>query len=194
MVVWIDGKMRKSEYRSFNIRGLEHTDDFFSIHQAVERRYRRRLSELGDMPDLILIDGGRGQLNAALQALTSLGVEETPIVALAKQEEEIYTPDSPAPLRLPRTDRGLMILQQVRDEAHRFAVSRHRLRRKNRTLRSGFDDLSGIGPKRKRLLVRRFGSFRGVEQAPIEELIEVLGERLGRSVHDQLLKRASPDA
>ena len=103
MVVWVDGKMRKSEYRSFNIRGLTHTDDFASIQQAVERRYRRRLKELGDMPDVILIDGGRGQLNAALGALASLGVEETPIVALAKQEEEIYTPESPTPLKLPKS-------------------------------------------------------------------------------------------
>lgn len=186
MVVWLDGKMRKSEYRSFNIRGLTQTDDFASIKQAVERRYRRRLSELGDMPDLILIDGGRGQLNAALEALTILGVEETPIVALAKQQEEIYTPGSPGPLRLPKADRGLHVLQVVRDEAHRFAVSRHRRRRQARTLKSGFDELKGIGPKRKKLLVRNFGSFRGLEQASLEQISEVLGEHLGQSVHRQL--------
>ncbi len=186
MVVWEDGKMNKSEYRSFNIRGLDDTDDFASIRQAVWRRYRRRLDEVGEMPDLILVDGGRGQLNAALQALAELGVEDTPIVGLAKAEEEIYRPDLPAPMRLERTDRALQLLQMVRDEAHRFAVSRHRRRRSKRTLRSGFDDLAGIGPKRRRLLVRRFGSFRGVREASLADLQEVLGERLGGSVWNQL--------
>ena len=107
MVVWIDGAMRKSEYRSFNIRGLKQTDDFASIEQAVHRRYKRRLTEVGEMPDLILIDGGRGQLNAALSALTELGVEETPVVGLAKENEELYLPGLPQPLVLPRNDPGL---------------------------------------------------------------------------------------
>src|SRR5262249_23299541 len=114
MVVWEEGKMRKSAYRSFNIRGLDQPDDFLAMRQAVERRYRRQLEELGEMPDLILIDGGRGQLNAALAALAELGVEETAIVALAKREEEVYQPESPEPLRLPREDPGLRLLQQVR--------------------------------------------------------------------------------
>ena len=129
MVVWEAGKMNKREYRSFNIRGLDQSDDFESLRQAVERRYRRRLDEVGAMPDLILIDGGRGQLNAALEALERLGVEETPIVALAKKHEEIYVPELPEPLRLDRGDAGLQALQEIRDEAHRFAVSRHRRRR-----------------------------------------------------------------
>ncbi|MDP9120764.1 MAG: excinuclease ABC subunit UvrC, partial [Acidobacteriota bacterium] len=107
LVVWEEGRMRKGEYRSFNIRGLERPDDFASMRQAVERRYRRRLEELGEMPDLILIDGGRGQLNAALAALAELGVEETPIVALAKREEELYLPALPEPLVLKRNDLGL---------------------------------------------------------------------------------------
>jgi excinuclease ABC subunit C len=145
MVVWEESRMRKGEYRSFNMRGMDGQDDFASIQQAVERRYRRRLEEVGTMPDLILVDGGRGQLNAALAALSALGVEETPIVSLAKQEEEVYSPDLPVPLRLPRSDPGLQLLQQIRDESHRFAISRHRSRRASGTLRSRFDGLRGVG-------------------------------------------------
>lgn len=186
LVVWEAGKMRKGEYRSFNIKGLEGPDDFASMHQAVERRYRRRLEEVGSMPDLILIDGGRGQLNAALEALAMLGVEETPILGLAKREEEIYVPDRPEPLRLPRQDFGLRLLQEIRDEAHRFAVDRHRRRRKANTLKSRLDSLKGVGSKRRRALLSRFGSAAGVDRASRDELIEVLGAKLGASVHGQL--------
>ncbi len=193
LVVWQSGRMNKRDYRSFNIRGLEGPDDFASIRQAVHRRYRRVLEEVGDMPDLILIDGGRGQLNAALAALAELGVEDTPIVGLAKREEEIYSPAVPEPRRLPRADAGLRLLQQVRDEAHRFAVSRHRRRRDRKTLRSGFDDLRGVGEKRRKALVRRFGSYRGVKQATLEELCSVLGPALGQRVYDQLHAAPEPE-
>ncbi len=186
LVVWEAGRMRKSDYRSFNIKGLEVPDDFASMRQAVERRYRRLLDEVGAMPDLILIDGGRGQLNAALEALDLLGVGETAVVGLAKREEEVYMPDRPEPLRLPRNNPGLQLLQEVRDEAHRFAVSRHRRRRKARTLRSRLDSLRGVGARRRRLLLRRFGSITGVEQAKPEELAETLGPKLGQAVFDQL--------
>ena len=183
LVVWNDGRMVKGQYRSFNIRGLSQADDFASIHQAVSRRYRRVLDEVGEMPDLILIDGGRGQLNAALEALVELGVDETPVVGLAKREEELYLPARPAPLRLKRSHAGLRVLQEVRDEAHRFAVSRHRRRRSRRSLHSRFDDLRGIGPQRRKLLVRRFGSFAGVAQASEQQLSDVLGPKLARSVY-----------
>jgi excinuclease ABC subunit C len=187
LVVWEEGKMRKRDYRSFNIRDAEGadlvgTDDFFSMGQAVERRYRRRLDEVGEMPDLILIDGGRGQLNAALEALSLLGVEETPIVGLAKREEELYLPERPDPLRLPREDAGLQLLQQVRDEAHRFAVGRHRKRRSKRTLKSRLDDIPGVGPGRRRKLIQRFGSVRGVEEASLAEIQDELGPTVGRTV------------
>lgn len=183
LVVWELGKMRKGGYRSFNIRGLEgKADDFFSMHQAVERRYRRRLDEVGEMPDLILVDGGRGQLNVALEALAALGVEETPIVGLAKREEEIYLPERPTPLRLPRDEPGLQLLQQIRDEAHRFAVDRHRRRRSKRTLTSRLDQLAGVGPRRRRQLLQRFGSLAGVKEAPLEELQSALGPVVGRKI------------
>ena len=189
LVVWEEGKMRKGEYRSFNVRGVPGqtgSDDFASLREAVERRYRRRLEEVGAMPDLILIDGGRGQLNAALEGLAMLGVEETPVVSLAKREEEVYVPGLPLPLKLRRDDLGLRLLQEVRDEAHRFAVSRHRRRRSARTLRSRLDELSGIGPRRRKLLLTRFGSAEGVRQASVEELQAALGPLTGRKVYEQL--------
>jgi excinuclease ABC subunit C len=186
MVVWEEGKMRKAQYRSFNVRGLDRPDDFAAMHQAVERRYRRVLEETGDLPDLILIDGGRGQLNAALEALGGLGVEETPVVGLAKREEELYLPESPRPLQLRHDDPGLLLLMQVRDEAHRFAVTRHRKRRSKRTLKSRLDDLPGVGPKRRRALLKRFGSVAGVREASLAELREALGPVLGGKVHAAL--------
>jgi excinuclease ABC subunit C len=186
LVVWEEGKMRKSEYRSFNIRGLDQPDDFAAMRQAVERRYRRRLEEVGEMPDLILIDGGRGQLNAALAALADLGVEETPVVALAKREEEIYLPARPEPLALRRDDTGLRLLQQIRDEAHRFAVSRHRRRRSARTLHSRLDDLPGIGPHRRKRLLTHFGSLEKLRAAPLSEVVAVLGPTLGPRIFLQL--------
>jgi excinuclease ABC subunit C len=186
MVVWEEGRMRKGEYRSFNIRDIQQPDDFASIHQAVDRRYRRRLEEIGEMPDLILIDGGRGQLNAALDALANLGVEETPIVSLAKREEEIYIPGLPEPLKLERNDFGLRLLQEIRDESHRFAVFKHRSRRSARTLRSKLDELAGIGPGRRKKLINHFGSAEGVRNAPLEDLQGVLGRVVGQKIFQQL--------
>lgn len=193
LVVWEAGRMRKGEYRSFNIRDLDKPDDFESMRQAVERRYRRRLDEVGAMPDLVLIDGGRGQLNAALEALALLGVEETPIVALAKRDEEIFIPGLPQPLRLPKEDFALQLLQEIRDESHRFAVDRHRRRRKANTLTSRMDQLPGIGPSRRKRLLSRFASFAGVRRATEEELQEVLGAKLGSGVYRRLHPPESPD-
>lgn len=186
MVVWEEGKMRRGEYRSFNIRDLTLPDDFASIRQAVERRYRRVLEETGAMPDLILIDGGRGQLNAALAALADLGVEETRTISLAKREEEVYLPEAPEPLRLGRDDAGLRLLQEIRDEAHRFAVSRHRRRRSARTLRSRLDELAGVGPRRRKLLIQTFGSVQGVKEASLEDLQRALGMATGGKIFLQL--------
>ena len=182
MVVWEEGRMRKGEYRSFNIKGLDGPDDFASMLQAVERRYRRVLDEVGAMPDLILIDGGRGQLSSALEALSRLGVEETPILGLAKREEEIYLPDRPAPLQLPKQDPGLQVLMEIRDEAHRFAVSRHRARRSKKVLGSRLEDVPGVGPKRRRQLLRAFGSLTAVKEATRDELEAVVGPKLASAL------------
>lgn len=185
-VVWEEGKMRRSEYRSFNIRGLEGPDDYLSMHQVISRRYTRVLKESGAMPDLILIDGGRGQLNAALNALVELGVEEVPTVALAKKEEEIYRPQDPEPLALPKRDPGLLLLREIRDEAHRFAVSRHQRRRRKGSLTSSLDRIEGIGPKRRKKLLRSFGSLSGVTRASQKELVQVLGRQTGFRVWQHL--------
>ncbi|HEX8408956.1 MAG TPA: excinuclease ABC subunit UvrC, partial [Thermoanaerobaculia bacterium] len=157
MIVFDRGKFDKNQYRIFNIKTVVGSDDFRSMAEAVDRRYRRVLEDKKALPDLILIDGGRGQLNAALAALHKLGIEEIPIAGLAKREEEIYVPDRDEPLRLDRHDPALQLLQMVRDETHRFAVSSHRRRRSKRTLHSELDDLPRIGAKRKRLLLERFG-------------------------------------
>lgn len=138
------------------------------------------------MPDLVLIDGGRGQLNAALEALGELGAEDTPVVGLAKREEELFLASRPEPIRLERADSGLQLLQQIRDEAHRFALSRHRRRRSRRSLASGLDDYPGIGPTRRRRLLQRFGSLHGVRKASIEEIQDVLGKTVGGRFFHQL--------
>src|SRR5687768_2339199 len=186
MVVLDRGKFDKKQYRVFNIKTVAGSDDFRSMAEAVDRRYRRLLEEEKPLPDMILIDGGRGQLNAALAALTKLGIEEIPIAGLAKREEEIYIPDREEPIRLERHDPALQVLQMVRDETHRFAVSSHRRRRSNRTLHSELDDLPNIGAKRKRLLIERFGSVSAIKQASAQDLVNVLGRKVGQGLWEEL--------
>jgi excinuclease ABC subunit C len=186
MVVLDRGKFDKNQYRVFNIRSVVGADDFRSMAEAVDRRYRRLLEEGKTLPDMILIDGGRGQLNAALAALKKLGIEEMPIAGLAKREEEIYVPEREEPIRLERRDPALQLLQMVRDETHRFAVSSHRRRRSKRILHSELDDLPGIGEKRRRLLIERFGSVSGVKQASMQDLMNVLGRNVGQRLYDEL--------
>src|SRR5687768_8506657 len=186
MVVFDRGKLDKKQYRTFNIRSVVGSDDFRSMAEAVERRYKRVLKEEKPLPDLILIDGGRGQLNAALSALSKLGIEKPTIAGLAKREEEIYLPQVEEPVRLDRHEPALQLLQMIRDETHRFSVSTHRRRRARRTLRSELDELVGIGAKRRRLLLEHFGSLSAVKQASPQDLANVLGPRVGRNVYDQL--------
>jgi excinuclease ABC subunit C len=186
MVVLDRGKFDKKQYRVFNIKTVEGADDFRSMAEAVDRRYRRLMDENKSLPDMILIDGGRGQLNAALAALNKLGIEEIPIAGLAKREEEIYVPDREEPIRLERRDPALQLLQMVRDETHRFSVSSHRRRRSKRFLHSALDDMPGIGEKRRRLLIERFGSLSGVKQASAQDLMNVLGRKVGQTLYDEL--------
>jgi len=186
MVVLDRGKFDKNQYRIFNIKTVVGSDDFRSMAEAVDRRYRRLLSEEKALPDMILIDGGRGQLNAALTALNRLGIEDITIAGLAKREEELYVPDRQEPLRLERRDPALQLLQMVRDETHRFAVSSHRRRRSKRVLHSELDDVPGIGERRRRLLIERFGSVSGVKQASAQDLMNVLGKKVGQTLYDEL--------
>jgi excinuclease ABC subunit C len=195
LVVMVDGKARRSEYRHFRIRSAEGApDDFASIHEVVTRRFRG-LRERGEaFPDLLMIDGGKGQLSSALQALDELGIEGVPVVGLAKRLEEIFRPGESQPLILPRASASLRMLQVLRDEAHRFAVSYHRKLRGKRTLASGLDGVPGIGPKKRQALMRQFGSVRRLREAGIEEIAEVKG--VGRQLAEQLKShlRAGPAA
>lgn len=178
LIVWREGRLRKGEYRSFNIRSVAGADDFRSLGEAVERRYRRLLEETGETPDLVLVDGGRGQLNAALSALARLGLEELPVVGLAKREEELYLPGAPAPLKPSRHDAGLQLLQRIRDETHRFALARHRARRSKRSLRGVLEEVRGVGPVRRRELLRRFGTVQAIRAASDAELADAVGPAL----------------
>jgi excinuclease ABC subunit C len=190
MVVLDRGKFDKNQYRVFNIKTVANrvggADDFRSMAEAVDRRYRRLLDESKPLPDMILIDGGRGQLNAALTALGKLGIEELTIAGLAKRDEEIYLPDREEPIRLDKHDPALQLLQMVRDETHRFSVSSHRRRRSKRVLHSELDDLPGIGEKRRRLLFERFGSVSAIKQASAQDLVNVLGKKVGQSLWEEL--------
>ncbi len=186
-VVWVGGRMARKEYRSFNIKGVDGVDDFASIAEAVERRYRRRKAEGAELPDVVLIDGGPGQLNAARAAMDAVGVgADVGLASIAKREELVYLPGRDEPLRLDDSDPALLALRQIRDEAHRFAVTRMRRRQRSSTLHSQLLNLPGVGPARSRDLIRRFGSVAGVQRASLEELQGALGSRLGLHVYQHL--------
>jgi len=173
--------MRRAEYRKFRVRGAT-LDDFASMHEVVLRRYTR-LSDLGGpFPDLILIDGGKGQLGAAYAALGELGLERLVAVGLAKQEELLFTRERVDGIALPHESAALRLVQRIRDEAHRFAVTFHRQSRTKRDLRSAVDDIAGIGPKRRRDLLSTFGSLAGVQRASREELERVVGAKAAEAV------------
>ena len=181
MVVCEDGRMRRSEYRKFRIREAEH-DDFTSMREVVFRRYRKVLEAGGPFPDLILIDGGKGQLNAAYDALQQLGLANLVAAGIAKKEELLYVRDSEDPIALPRTSPALLLIQRIRDEAHRFAVTFHRVRRAKRDLTSELEGIPGIGPGRRRLLLRTFGSLTGVRRATREELTKAVGTKAADAI------------
>jgi excinuclease ABC subunit C len=187
VVVFEDGKPKKSEYRLFGIasQSLLAPDDFRSMSEAVERRYRRQRDEEGEMPDLVLVDGGRGQLQAALTALDRIGLE-LPVVGLAKREEEIWLPDRPEPIRLSLNDPALKLIQRLRDEAHRFAITRHRGRRGKRMRETSLTDIPGVGPARARTLLKRFGSLAGLAAADPAEIESAVGPSTARAVREYL--------
>ena len=184
MVVCEDGRMRKGEYRKYRISPANHagSDDFAAMHEVVLRRYRKLLEQGGPFPDLIVIDGGQGQLSAAYDALRELGLANLVAVGLAKKEELIYTRDREEPIALATDEPALRLLQMIRDEAHRFAVSFHRKARTMRDLRSELDSVPGIGPRRRRALLVAFGSLAGVRRASREELLAVVGAKTADAV------------
>ncbi len=182
MVVCEDGRMRRGEYRKYRIRSESRPDDFKAMHEVVQRRHRKLLEAGGPFPDLVLIDGGAGQLSAAYEALESLGLANLVAVGLAKKEEVLYMRDRPSPIALATDHPGLLLLQRVRDEAHRFAVTFHRRARVIRDLRSELDDIPGVGARRRRALLRAFGSLAGVRRASREDLLGVVGPRVADAV------------
>jgi len=187
-LVWFEaGRPKKAEYRRFRIRGAPQ-DDFAAVHEVVTRYLTRRRAEGKSLPDLMVIDGGKGQLGAALDAARGAGLEQLPIVSLAKREEEIYQPGQAEPLRLSRRSPSLKLLQRARDEAHRFAVSYSRQRRSRRTITSELLAIPGIGPGRRRALLERFGSLAGVKTATPAEIAALPGfsTKLAERVLDRL--------
>jgi excinuclease ABC subunit C len=194
MAVFVDGQPRTSLYRSFAVRGLDGQDDFASMSQVVGRRFARLRDGDGDpsfgaLPNLVVIDGGKGQLSAALEAITRTGdLPRLAVVALAKRDEEIFVPGRPMPIRLDRHDPGLQLLQQIRDEAHRFALRYHRRRRDTASFASIFDGLAGIGPVRRRAILQHFGSAERFLAASREDLEGVPGlpQKTARAVYAQL--------
>jgi excinuclease ABC subunit C len=183
MVVFEDGKPRSGEYRRFRIKTVTGPNDFASHQEVLRRRFRSvRIGEEGSeearrwsMPDLVIVDGGKGQVSAAKETLDAIGLHDLPLAGLAKEREELFLPDRPDPIVLPVTSPALYLVQRLRDEAHRFAITYHRGLRAKRAVRSAFDDLPGVGPKRKRELLKVFGSIKRVRDAPVEQIAAVPG-------------------
>jgi excinuclease ABC subunit C len=195
MVVFVDGRPRPQEYRRFRIRTVEGSNDFAMMQEVLRRRFKKasapaerstqdgtsprdraKAEAWATLPDLLIIDGGKGQLSAALEVLREAGLEPVvPATGLAKRNEELFVKDRSEPVVLPRTSQALFLVQRIRDEAHRFAITYHRGLRQKRSIQSALDAVPGIGPKRKKALLRKFGSVKAVREAPIEEIASTLG-------------------
>ncbi|MGC9334358.1 MAG: excinuclease ABC subunit UvrC, partial [Anaerolineae bacterium] len=190
MVVFVKGVPRKNDYRRFKIQSVQGTDDYASMREMLHRRFRRAVepapqavpgsetkkSSWDLLPDLVVVDGGKGQLNIAREVLQEFGLDDqVPVIGLAKQEEEVFVPERAEPLQLPRNSEGLYLLQRIRDEAHRFAISYHRRVRGKQTIRSQLDEIPGIGPKRRSALLKHFGSIEAIRNASVDELAAVPG-------------------
>jgi excinuclease ABC subunit C len=198
MAVFVQGVPRKSHYRRFTIRDVAGQDDYASMREVLERRFRRwEIAQSEEMlgtrdikgwaklPDLLLVDGGKGQLAVAVEVLTSFDLMNTVSVAgLAKQREEVYLPGRPDPILLPRRSQGLFLIQRVRDEAHRFAIRHHRSRRRKVGLASQLESIPGVGPARRKALLKAFGSIEAIRAASLEELEAV--PRLPHSVAETI--------
>jgi len=199
--VWFEnGRPKRAEYRKFKVKTVTGTDDFASMREVVGRYFQRRLSEGKALPDLVVVDGGKGQLGMAADALAEVGLSEIPLISLAKRDEEIFVLGRSESLRVSRRSAGLRLLQQARDEAHRFAVTYNRKRRTMRTVTSELLRIPGIGPVKRRLLLRTFGSVQGIREAGVEQVAKVQGfnrasaERLLLSLEQSSPTSPSPPA
>ena len=197
MVVFEEGKPKSSDYRKFQIKAVDGVDDYSMMREMLTRRFRRladpkaQVAEIDEnddseskgqawqqAPDLVLIDGGKGHLGAALQVFLELGITSIPLASLAKENEELFVPQTPEPIVLPRTSPALFLVQRLRDEAHRFAITYHRQRRSKKSTTSALDHVPGIGPKRRQMLIRQFGSVQGVREATLEDVAAAPGMTL----------------
>ena len=178
LVCFVDGRARKREYRHFRITGIEGPNDFAMMQQVVTRRFKRLMEENKPFPDLLLVDGGKGQLSSAVAALRALGIADQPVVGLAKRLEEVFLPGLSNAQNIPKTSSSLKLLQMLRDESHRFAIAHHRKLRQKRTLTSELDDIPGVGPSRRKALLKHFGSVKRVREATVEDVAQVKGVSL----------------
>ena len=194
MVVFEDGLPKRSDYRRFEIKGVPGQDDFASMEEMLRRRFAKLREPEADRPRkfayppaLVVVDGGRGQLGVAMKILADHGLD-VPAVGLAKRLEEVYLPGQPEPLQIQRGSEALFVLQHLRDEAHRFAITYHRTKRAKRALASPLDDVPGVGPTRKRALLRRFGSLTRLRQATVEEIEATpgIGSEMAKTIHEAL--------
>ncbi|HNQ76733.1 MAG TPA: helix-hairpin-helix domain-containing protein, partial [Pseudothauera hydrothermalis] len=189
-VVCVDGQMKNADYRRYNITGITAGDDFAAMRQVLERRYGKVAAGEGLCPDLILIDGGRGQVSAARAILAEVGLEAVPMVGVAKGEdrkpglESLIFPDGREPLHLNPDAPALHLIQEIRDEAHRFAITGHRARRAKARIGSRLEDIPGVGPTRRRNLLATFGGLDGVRKATVEDLCRVDG--INRKLAEQI--------
>ncbi|MEK6481441.1 excinuclease ABC subunit UvrC [Catalinimonas sp. 4WD22] len=187
MVSFKNGKPSKKDYRKFNIKTVVGPDDFGSMNEIVYRRYHRLKTEELPLPDLIVIDGGKGQLNAACKALKDLELYGSiPIVGIAKRLEEIYTPEDPYPLHIDKKSESLKLLQRIRDEAHRFAVTFHRQKRSNAALKSALEEIPGVGKKTAMALLKNFKSVKNIREADDQTLVELIGSAKAKAVKEAL--------
>lgn len=185
MVCFVDAKPRKNSYKRFHIKTVEGPDDFASMKEVVSRRYKRVMQEGEQIPDLIVVDGGKGQLNAAISALKEIGFYgECAIAGLAKRLEEVFVPDRSDPYMIPKTSSALKLIQNVRDEAHRFAINFHRNKRSKRTIKTELTEISGIGTKTAQKLLNIFGSVKNIKQSDEQQLQEAVGEKTGSGVYN----------
>ncbi len=191
MVVFQKGVPQRGAYRHFRIKSVQGANDYAMMREVLRRRFSRALDEdesaWATLPHLVVIDGGKGQLNAALEVLAEHGLE-VPTVALAKEREEIYRPRTDRPLRLPDDSPALRLMQRLRDEAHRFALGYHQKLRRRRSLATLLEEIPGIGPKRRRALLKQFGSLEAIRQASLQELaaVEGMNEVVAQKVRDFL--------
>ena len=186
LVVFENGIPQKNDYRKYKIKSVEGPNDVASLQEVIRRRYTRLLHEKAAFPDLILVDGGKGQLNAARTVFKELGLGHLPVVSLAKKEEIIFTPYHKDGIRMDKTSPVLKFLQSIRDESHRFALSFHRMRRSKKSFSSRLDGITGIGPKRKIALLAEYNAIKEIEKASIDELSAIIGRKAAQSLVDKL--------